>query len=243
MRGAFVLNRQDFHTAERTTSGYANYVDRGEWSGGADLGWNARADLALIAAVRQGGQQQADLLGVPLNYSNTLTRWLVGAEGRLGKTCKFNLLAGPDVRRYGPAVRPGFERHQTATFWEASATWTPAPSDVLTLNGRHQLWLSSGGRGAYVDTIYAVIWKHLFSPAWNLSTGLDEHTGYTGRYNLVTPRHDVILATTCTLSHALDAKTRLELGLAQDWSDSLIPATPGREYRRRISTLVCSRRW
>jgi hypothetical protein len=243
VRGVFAVNDQDFHTRQSSAAGYANYVDRGEWTAGVDLGWKLRPDLSLLTAIRQGRQHQADLLGVPLNYTNTLTRWLVGAEGQVTKTFKLNLLAGPDVRHFGAAVRPGYDRSQTATYWEAGATWTPAKTDVLTLSGRHYLWVSSGGRGVYLDTVYDLSWKHQFTPAWNLTTGLNQHTGYTGRYNPTAPRHDVVRAVTGTLTRVIDAKTKLELGLAQDWADSLVPNTPGREYRRRICTVGCSRLW
>jgi hypothetical protein len=243
VRGVLVSSDQDFHTTERPTAGYANYVDRGEWSAGAELGWELQPGLFLVAASRSGRQHQANLLGEPLNYTNTLTRWLFGAEGRLSQTCKFSVLAGPDVRHYGPFVRPGFDRDQTATYWEANATWTPTKTDALTLSGRHYLWVSSGGRGAYLDTLYDLTWKHQLARTWSLNTGLNQHCGYTSHYNPTAPRDDTIWAVTGGFTHALDAKTKLDLGFSQDWSVSQVPATPAREYHRRIYTVGCSRLW
>jgi len=243
IRCVFSSMDQDFHTAERSTFGRANYVDRGELSAGLDLGWKFGPTWSAVAGVRQGRQHQANLLGVPLNYTNTLTRWLVGMEGKLNPTSKFSVLAGPDERRFGPWVRPEFERQQTSTYLEAAANWSATKSDLLTLSGKRYLWVSSGARGAYVDALFDVTWKHSFGHAWTLSTGLNRHTAVTSRFNPTAPRDDRIDAVTLALAHAFDAKTEVEFGVAQDRSVSGVPNTPGREYHRRICTLSGVRRW
>jgi hypothetical protein len=243
VRGVFALSDQDFHTRQSPTAGYANYVDRGEWSAGGELGWAVRPDFFLVAAARTGRQHQADLLGSPVDYTNTLTRWLFGAEGKISANWKFSLLAGPDVRRFGSDVRAGFDRHQSTTYWEAAASWTPTKADLITLGSRHYLWVSSGGRSIYLDTVYDLAWKHQLGPAWSLNSGYNQHRGYTGRFNPLAPRDDVIHALTLGCSHALDAKTKIDLGVARDWSVSGLPATPGREYHRWIYTAGYSRRW
>ena len=243
VRGVLALNNQDFHTRERTTYGCANYVDRAEWAAGPELGGELRTGFFAVAAIRAGRQQQANLLGVSLNYTNTLTRWLAGAEGQLARHWKLSVLAGPDVRTFGPAVRSGFDRHQTTTYWEGNATWTPTDSDTLTLSGRRCLWLPSGGRNVYVDLLYDLSWKHRFSPEWSAGTGLNQHLANTGRYSLTSPRDEAITGASCAITFAMDSRTKLDFGVAQDWSNTAVPDTPSRVYHRRIGTIGCTRRW
>jgi hypothetical protein len=243
VRGVFSAQTQDFHIRESTTVGCANYVDRGEWTAGADLGWALRPELFLVAAARSGAQQQANLLGVTHNYANTLSRWLVGAEGKLGPAFKFSALAGPDVHHYGSAVRAGFDRHQTTTYLEANATWTPTKADQIALTSRRWLWLSSGGRSAYVDTVYDLAWKHQLNAKWNVGTGFNQHLGNTGRYNPASPRRDTVEAVTGSVTYVLGPKAKIDLSFAQDWSATAVPATPGRVYHRRICSVGYSRGW
>jgi hypothetical protein len=243
VRGVFTLLTQDFHTRDSSTACYTNFVDRSEWTAGADLGWALRPNLFLVAAARGGAQQQANLLGVAHNYANTMSRWLVGAEGRLGPDCKFSALAGPDVRRYGSEVRAGFNRDQTTTYLEANASWTPTRSDLVSLTSRRWVWLTSGGRCAYVDIVYDLAWKHQLNPQWNLGAGFNQHLGNTGRYNLSSPRRDLVDAVTGSLAYALGPKAKLDLCLAQDWSATGVPATPSRVYHRRVCSLGYSQGW
>lgn len=243
VRGAFALVSQDFHAIESPTPGCANYVDRGEWTVGPEAGWNVRPGFALVGAVRGGRQTQADLLGVAENYTNTITRYLVGAEATVSPQLKFNFLAGPDVRRFNRTVRAGFERHATTPYFEANATWTPTRTDTITLTGKQYLWFSGGGRGAYVDVLADLAWKHTITAAWDFSAAANYHRGRTGQFNLKSPRDDLIPTLTASVGHALDAHTRLEAGISYDWSLSRIPNTPAREYHRRIASVSCSRRW
>ena len=243
VRGVFFLSDQDFHTRHSPAPGYANYVDRGEWSAGAELGWKIKPELALVTAIRGGRQHQEDLLGVPLNYSNRLTRWLLGAEGKLHRTLNFNVLAGPDIREFGPAVRPGFDRHQTTSYLEAGATWTPSKLDVLTFSGRRSLWLSSGGRGGYLDALYDLSWTHQIRPTWSMTSGVNLHTAVSRHYNSPLLRDDIIWAVSGVLSHPLNRHTRVDFSFLQDWSQSQIPETAGREYHRRIYSLGLARLW
>lgn len=242
VRGVLAGYEQDFHTRERAIPGYANYVDRSEWSGGADLGWNVRPGLALVAGARYGRQRQANLFGVPLNYTNTFTRWLAGVEGAVAPGWKFSLLAGPDVRRFGSAVYANFDRRQRTAYWEGAVAWEPRPADTLAFTAKHYLWLSSAGRGAYLDTVYDLAWNHRFGPAWSLTAGANYHTGNAAHYNSV-PRHDAIYTGRVALARTLGLHTKLEVSLLHDWGESFVPRTPGREYRRWLSTLGVAHAW
>lgn len=243
VRGVAAINHHDFHTRQSPLFGYANYVDRSEWSAGPEAGLRLTRGLSAVAGVRLGRQQQADLLGVAHNYTNTFTRYLVGLEGTASPELTFSGLVGPDRRQYGPAVRAGFDRSPAPTYFEGNATWTPHAADKLTLSARRYLWLNSGGRGAYIDSQWDLNWRHQWNARWSVTTALNEHTFYAGRYNPVTPRRDFVHTISCTVTRTLDAHTRLDLGLGYDWSEALAPNTPSHEYRRFVWSAGFTRAW
>lgn len=242
-RGVFNLLDQDFRTRENVAFGCANYVDRREWYAGPEAGCWLRSGFALVGAVRSGRQTQADLLGVRLNYSNAFTRWLVGVEGSPRSDLKLSLLAGPDVRRYGESVRAGFDREQTTTYVEGSATWTASNSDTLTFALRRWQWLPGGGRAAYLDLSVDAGWKHGLAPGWTLTTAANLHRGSCTRYNPGSPRDDLITTGNVSVTRQLSPGTTLEAGVMHDWSDSRVTGAPSREYSRWIVSAGWSRIW
>ncbi len=243
VRGVFSVYDQNFHTHERTTPGYCDYANRDESSVGADLGWRVGRNVALVGGVRTGYQRQADLLGDALNFSNTFTRWLAGIEGAPISTLHFAVLVGPDIRHYGHSVRAGFAREQRTWYGEASASWTPTAADTIALSAKDYLWVVGGGRGAYVDGIVDLTWKHRLARAWTVGLGGNFHDGETGRFNPAAPRHDHIYTGTVGLSHALAHHTHVDLDVMHDVGDSLVPHTPARNYTRWITALTVAHAW
>ncbi len=242
VRGLVAASRQDFHTAERTAVGYANYADRGETSGGLEAGWNIWKSLALVAGLRAGRQQQANVLGTNLNYTNTLVRWLGGAEGSWGKAWKISVLGGPDERRYGPAVAAGFVRRRRTTYGEGSVAWTPRADDTLTLTGKRYAWLSSGGRSAYVDLVAELGWQHRFRTGWTSLAAFNHHTADTRHFSTTTPRLDSIEAARIGVTRTLGAYA-VEATCQHEWSATNIANSPGRIYHREILSFGATRTW
>ncbi|MFA6285769.1 MAG: hypothetical protein WC661_00190 [Opitutaceae bacterium] len=228
---------QDFQTTHKptkgvgSTPGYANYVDRSEWSAGVDAGWFVRKDLALVAGVRLGEQRQANLLGVKDNYSNTLTRFLVGVEGKVRPSLSLKFSGGPDVRRYTDSAAAGFDRTRTTHYAEGSATWTPSSSDALALSMKDYLWLPGGGCGVYEHIVYDLAWKHTFTKTWSTSAGFNYQEGKNQAY--VAPagyRDDSIYTVSGGACYAFNANTKINMAVSREWSDSVIANKPGREY-------------
>ena len=243
VRGVFSAFDQDFHTIERSAIGYCNYADRGETSVGVEAGQPLWGSVSLVGGTRVGFQRQANVLGVPLNYSNTFTRWLGGVEGTPTKSLKLSILVGPDIRHYGRSVRSGFKREQQTGYGEASATWTPTKTDALTLSGRRYLWLSSAGRGTYADTVIDLVWKRKLAAGWSTSAGANYHEGDTSHFNVWSPRRDRVYTVTAGVSRALTSKLRVDVDVMHDWGISMVANTPGREYRRWIVGASVTRRW
>jgi hypothetical protein len=224
------------HHSTATVPGYANYVDRSEWSAGADVGHFASKDFAFLVGVRGGQQNQANLLGVSHNYDNTFARFLVGVEGKPHGDLTLRILAGPDVRHYGDDVAASFDRTRTTRYIEASATWTPTTDDTLTFTGKDYLWLSSGGPCAYQHTAGNLQWKHRFNSDWTLALAADVQVGDSRDY-APGGRNDWIYGGTFTVIRSLGAKTKIDFELLREWSDSTIENTPGREYTRWMATI------
>lgn len=243
VRAVYSVFDQQFHTVERNVTGYCNYADRDESCVGADAGYRVGAGVAAVAGGRAGFQQQANLLGVPQNYSNTFTRWLMGLEKAAGSTLQFAVFAGPELHHYGSSVRPGFVRDQQSTYVEGSLTWTPSSANSLAVTCRRYLWLSSGGRGLYVDSVVDIAWKRKLSPEWSSSVAANLHDGDTSHFNRPAPRHDQIYTETATLTRTLSPHARAELAVLHDRGASFVPATPSRAYTRWITSAAVIGTW
>lgn len=227
----------DFQTYHAPVAGYANYVDRSEWSAGLDRGRNVSKDFALVAGVRGGEQRQSDLLSAEHNYSSSLARILVGVEGKPRSDLTLHILGGPDFRHFGTSVAPGFDRTQSARYLEASATWTPRASDTLTLAYKDYLWLSSGGRCAYQHSVGNVQWKHVLDKNWCVTSTADVQAADARDYApAATERFEWIYTGSIDLARKLGANTKLDLEFTREWSDSVIVDKPGREYTRWLAT-------
>lgn len=242
VRAVGATSSQDFGTQQKSTvlvPGYANYVDRAEWTVGADAGWRLTPDLALIAGVRRGAQRQGALIGSSSQSSNTLTRYLVGAEGKLHRTLTVSVLAGPDYRTFDNAAPIGADHTRHTEYAEANATWTPAAADAVTLTGKRYLWLSSGGKTPYDSTTCDVQWKHSFSKTWSasLAAGYQEgdNTDYVARSSF---RDDHIYTITTGVGYAINARTKLDLSVMREWGVSEIAHQDGREYNHWLGNLA-----
>ena len=231
---------QDFHTQEHATPGYCNYADRREYSAGLEAGEAVAGPLALVGGMRVGAERQANELGIPINYSNTFTRWLGGVEGSVGHTWKIAALAGPDVRHFGDSVRDGFQREQRTWYGEGSLQWTPLPATSFALTAKRYLWLIASGRGAYTDGLVDLSWRQTLSPTWSFTGSANWHDGGFNRY---TVRHDRIYTGTFAVTRGLAHHARITLELMHDWAVTFIPNTPSRAYTRWIGSLSVGQTW
>lgn len=231
----------DYRTSHQNTGivpGYANYLDRSEWSAGADVGRSIHPGFAWLAGFRGGEQHQSRLLGVAHDYDNTLARILVGLEGAPKENLSVRLLVGPDFRHYGGAVAPGFDRTRTTRYLEASASWTATPTDTFSFVAKDYLWLSAGGPCAYQHTAANLRWTRTFNTRWSAALAADVQVGDSRDY-APSPgnRLDWIYTATASVARNLSARTRLDFELTREWSDSAIAHTPGREFTRWFASL------
>jgi hypothetical protein len=229
--GAWYMN--DYKTDQRTTPGYVNYIDRDDINGGVDFGYKVLEKTWLVAGYRYGHQDQDSYMGVPLEYSNDYHRPLFGAEGSPLPWVRFSLLAGPELRRFGPNVAPGFERKQNELFVDFAATLMLGKADVVRLSANRYTRPAYTGRNQLQEFLCDITWTHTFSAAWSGSLGF---TSYLADYAPVR-RNDGIYTPTAAVAYQFNKHLGAELRYSYDGTNSEVPATEGREYQRHLTRL------
>ncbi|MBX3735728.1 MAG: hypothetical protein KF715_03480 [Candidatus Didemnitutus sp.] len=235
---------QDFHTG--FASGCASYVDRAEYSAGAEFARELRPGLAWVIGARAGRQEQKDRPPtVALNSTNDLVRVLAGVEGRLSPQWKIDLRAGPDFRRFTAAQPAALGRSRVPPYVEAAIAWTPDAADTVSLSGLHRLWPASSGRGVYEDSTWELGWKHAFDQVWALRAAqkFADADNHRDAYPGTKAWHDQILTTTCAAEYRWSKHVVLDAAIAREAGEGLLPNTPGRAYTRVLCSLGATGSW
>ena len=177
----------DYDLDTKFLSGYANYIDRYDVNGGADLGYNLNKDIAFTLGYRYGHQYQQTLPDAVTNAnskgrnaSSDYQRVLFGVEGSPLKWLKLEAQVGPQFTRYGDdrpyistlASKGQIEEDKTDVFAEVSATISVTKSDVLVLKYKRWNWVSSTGINPYVDSLYDASFRHQITKDLQLQLGL-----------------------------------------------------------------------
>ena len=227
----------DFRTAQRSTAGYQNYIDRDEFVAGVDFGKKVSAGVALVAGFRVGSQDQAASPVSAFRYENHFRRFVAGVEGSPLPWLKLAVLAGPDTRRFGSAVPATFERDTTRLFLDASATATLSKTHTATLAAR-QFALPGYGGGSFLEiTTYDLTWKRSLGSACSATL-----TGRAHHWDFARPvvRDEWWYGASVALAVKLNVRCTLTAAFALDTVRSEIPATAGREAFRRQPSLAGS---
>lgn len=235
---------QDFHTG--FASGCASYVDRAEYTVGAEFARELRPGLAWVIGARAGRQEQKDRPPtVALNSTSNLMRVLAGLEGKFSPQWKFDLRAGPDFRRFTAAQPAALGRNRVPPYVEAAVAWTPDAADTISLSGLHRLWPASSGRGDYEDSTWELAWKHALGKAWSLRTAqkFADADNHRDAYPGTKPWHDQILTTTCAAEYRWSKHVVLDASVAREAGEGLLPNTPGRAYTRVLCSLGATGTW
>lgn len=211
--------------------GYENYVDREDYSGGLDLGYETWAGTWLVAGFRAGHQEQEELFGVPCRYSNTYYRVLAGIEGSPVEWLKLNVLAGPDFREYDTTPPPGYDADKVYTFIDATATISPTKVDTVTLAVKRYLQPSFTSHCVYEDIVYEASYRHRFDSRFTAGVGFK---AYGAEWRPPIIRKDWVFTPSLSLSYTHNKNLSLDLAYSYDWADSRIPNTEGREFTRHL---------
>jgi len=224
----------DFLTQQSRRTGYENYVDRQEWTVGADLGREVAPKTSLVAGVRFGRQDQLRLHGVDSPYDSRLRRFLIGLEGTPISGLQCAILTGPETHRFIAATPAGFNRDKVYWWIDALVTLTPGPRDACTIAVRRYALPAFASQSIYEDITYEVVWRHKFGERFSAGAGFK---AYGGDWPGPATREDWIFTPSLQVQYTVSRQCSLELAYAFDRAESRIPNTAGREYRRHVTSL------
>jgi hypothetical protein len=222
----------DFQTLQLTNPGYQNYVDRGDWNAGAELGRALTEKCWLTLGYRYGQQTQAKLFDFPEQYDCSYQRALFGLEGKPWPWLALSVCAGPEFRRYADSVPQSFgTRNVVYPYVDSTATVSVTKANSLTLSVKNFQQPGFSGRSAYVDSTYEATWRHNLSGKLTVGLGLRAYN--TDFLNPVI-RNDWIITPNAVMSYNFNRHFSGEISYLFDDAFSLVPNTPGREYTRQL---------
>jgi hypothetical protein len=227
--------RHNFMTEQHLNSepgylGYENYVDREEFGGGFDLGYEAWTGTWLLAGFRAGHQKQCqNQYGVPSPFGNDYYRILAGVEGSPADWLKLNVLAGPDFREFDDPTPPSFDSDKVYFFIDACATITPTEDDSVVLAAKRYMQPSFTSFCLYEDIVYEATYRHRFDQRFTAGMGFK---AYGGEFRPPTRRNDWIFTPSASLSYTHSANLTAELAYSYDWADC--DYDEGRDFTRHL---------
>lgn len=235
---------QDFHTG--FASGCASYVDRAEYTAGAEFARELRPGFSWVIGARAGRQEQKDRPPTArLNSTSNLVRVLAGFEGKLSSHWKIDLRAGPDFRHFTSAQPAALGRDRVPPYVETAVSWTPDAADTIALTGLHRLWPAASGRGVYEDSTWELGWKRAIDQTWSVRAGgkFADADNHRDAYPGTKPWHDQIHSATCGAEYRWNKHVVLEASIAREAGEGLLPNTPGRAYTRVLCSLGATGTW
>jgi hypothetical protein len=219
----------DYQTELDSTPGHQNYVDRSDLNAGLDLGYLLQPELAVYAGYRYGHQEQSDLLGLPLNYSNDYHRVVGGVEGTPVKWLTLSVQAGADFRSFGPDISDAAEDHLTAPWVDAVITLKPDDRNTLCLSAASFMQPGFSGRAVYQDNILTLTYTRKLT---DKLTGTASFRAWNCDVQAPGVRYDWMYTSTLSIEYALRRNITLGAQAVYEFSDSNIPNTPAREFDR-----------
>lgn len=234
LRPVLTFYLHDFRTEQRArigpNVGYENYVDRHELSGGVDLGRRIGDTTWVVFGHRLGRQEQGGLLGQASPYSNRYNRVLMGVEGTPVRWLKFNVLVGPDIRRFEKPPA-SFDADKTLWFVNSSVSWVPAQRDTITVALSRFQQPAFSSQSMYEDTIGDVTWRRRYTERLSATVGLKLHRG---DWQAPVKRDDWVLTPTAVIGYTFNPRLIAEVAYAHDFTESRIANTEGREFTRNL---------
>lgn len=227
---------QVFHALQSPAAGYQNLVNRREDVAGLDVGWQATSTLTPFVSVRLGRQEEDDLFGEVNDYTNNITRYLVGLEGSAGSHLKLNLLLGEDQRTFTQAALAFPGGKKDVFYSNSNAVWSPTSTDTVTFSYVRFLQPAFGGRNVYEDLTAEVKYRRVFGPLLSGGVGYKIYDGFFE----IGSRRDSIYSPSATLALTLSSRSTLSLDYqyATTMTGTLGAVdTAGRDYRRNQYSL------
>ena len=232
---AYVHNFQTIQKDSRAGMpdyGYENYVDRSEFAGGLDAGYEVAKNLRVFLGYRYGVEDQGSMVGSPYQYDTTYNRPGGGIEGQPLPWLKLAIALGNDIHRTSSyPTAPGFQRNYSKLWSDTTITFLPTAQDSIAFKFTRNTQPAFSSPSVYDDTVYDLAGRHKFSSRWAVGAGVRL---YNGDWFEPVKRNDWIYTVAASLAYTHNAHWGTELAYAYDWTQSEIPNTSGREYTRSL---------
>lgn len=229
-----LANLQLFDLQTRTNpdppTGFDNYIDRYEATGGVDLGVKTEAANQFHLGLRQGYQHQGRQGGRTTDRSNHFQRVLLGGEGSWGHLTRWQAEAGPSFHHYDHG--PG-DLRETSLFARLSAQLHLGERDRIDLDFNHRHGIASTGRLSNRVLTSSIRWQHQPVENWTAALrGSAQGLIYDG-----VELEDWVYAGSFNLAHRITASIRAVLDLERSLGRDEALDRPGRNYNRTVITL------
>jgi hypothetical protein len=224
---------QHYGTDQRATAGYQNFATRDEGTYGFDLGWKSNPKLTTYVGYRLGHQTQDNLLGVVNNYTNSLSRVLVGFEGAFAPWCKASVQLGEDFRDFGNASVALTDKKKTKFYSNSTLTFAPTKADTITLAYVRFLQPAFTGRNAYEDITGEVQYRRTLDASWAIGLGAKVVNGFYEIGN----RRDSLYFYSFSAGYRIDARSALTVDGQVSETGTKVrnhADTSGRTYSREL---------
>lgn len=232
VRPSATVYEHDFRTVQRMDPGYLNYVDRNEFTVGADLGWGEDDAPRIWLGHRYGRQDQSPLLGFPEEYDSRFHRVLAGVQATLVEWFDVSVLVGPEFRTYEATVPMGFgSLSKLNLFLDTTLTIRAGKADTVTLAARRFEQPGFAGRAAYEDMTLDVSWRHKLGKAWTLGVG---GRAYGTDFLEPVQRDDWVLSVNTLVHWVATPDLAAEASYAYEAGETRTPGATGREYGRHL---------
>lgn len=232
VRPSVTVYEHDFRTVQKADPGYLNYVDRNEFTVGADLGLGEDDARRVWLGHRYGRQDQSPLLAFPEEYDSRFHRVLAGVQATLVEWCNVSLLVGPEFRTYETTVPTGFgSLSKLNLFLDTTLTFRAGKADTVTLAARRFEQPGFAGRAAYEDMTLDVSWRHKLGKAWTLGVG---GRAYGTDFLEPVQRDDWVLSVNTLVHWVATPEFAAEASYAYEAGETRTPGATGREYGRHL---------
>jgi len=234
---AYVHN---FHTVQKDARagkpdfGYENYVDRNEFGGGLDAGYEVAKNLRPYFLYRYGQEGEGTMMGSPFSYSTSYNRIGGGLEGQPFPWLKLAMAFGDDMHHTtSDTVAPGFQKGYDVLWSDTLITFLPTAEDTITFKFTRNTQPAFSSPSVYDDTVYDLAGRHKFGPHWTVGAGM---RWYNGDWLDPVLRSDWLYTASASVAYTYDKQLSADLTYTYDWTDCSYPPlnTAGREYTRNL---------